>query len=88
MVPTEPGDVPHPHEPGRVQSELPLEGELRPQIGGGLNEAGSAAKPAKMEFTGAASGELADPLGAGSGGSDTRQVKYRGYTTQDGITVE
>ena len=75
-------------KPARVPSEMPLEGELHPLIGGALNEGGAALHPAKIEFAGKTSGELEDPLGPGSGGYDTGQVKYLGYGVQDGITVE
>jgi len=71
----------------RVAAQLPFEGELHPSIGGALNEQGSAGKPAKTEFLGKASGELEDPLGAGNGGSQTGQIKYLGYTTQNGVSV-
>jgi len=75
-------------KPARVAGELPFEGELRPNIGGALNEGGSALKPAKTEFLGKSSGELEDPLGPGAGGSQLGQVKYLGYLLQDGVTVE
>jgi len=71
----------------RVVAEVPFEGELHPLIGGALNENGNASKPAKTEFTGKASGELEDPLGPGNGGSNTGQIKYMGYTVQNGVTV-
>jgi hypothetical protein len=72
----------------RVVGELPFEGELHPTVGGGLNEAGNALKPAKAEFKGKESGELEDPLGPGAGGNNTGQIKYLGYTVQDSIQVK
>jgi len=73
--------------PKRVAGELPFEGELHPLVGGALNEAGNALKPAKAEFIGKPSGELEDPLGPGAGGNNTGQVKFLGYAVQDGVTV-
>ncbi len=75
-------------QPQRVASEVPLEGELRPEIGGALNDGDSAANPAQVHFNGKASGELADPLGPGNAGIVTGNLKYLGYATQSPIKVE
>jgi hypothetical protein len=75
-------------QPQRVVSETPFEGELRPEIGGSLNGAASAAIPAQIRFAGAASGELKDNLGPGNGGVAGGNLKYLGYETQSPLKVE
>ncbi len=75
-------------QPSRVAGEVPYEGELRPEIGGSLNGAASAANPALVRFAGAASGELESSLGPGKGGTAGGAMKYLGYETQSPIKVE
>ncbi len=48
----------------------------------------SASNPAQIQFNGAASGELKDPLGPGNGGASTGELKYLGYATQSPLRVE
>ena len=68
----------------RVQKEIQLEGQLKPEIGGALNGS-SALAPSQIRFNGAKTGALESEAGPGA---ERGNVKYLNYQEQALLRVK